>query len=309
MINNQFPTPTSLYVAASRAVGAMDPDPAVRNPDFLARALLGPASAIHVDHPVIAALDSDYTEAMRDPEVSGMVRRLMVRTRFIDEGLLRAVSGGVTQVAIIGAGLDSRAQRFRSLLEHVTVFEVDHPDALAFKRSRLQHALGKSDAARFVPFDYRRNSLSEALRSCGWSQSGNAFFIWEGNTMYLPEDAVRATLEFVAAHPAGSRIVFDYVTSPAIAVISRLDVDRIPAEKRPALQRVLKMNKQEPWIFGLPDLGEREYLSAFGLDVLETLHSEGPEAVKRFLTRADGSEVGTGVLKGFPYFLAEAVVR
>ena len=40
---------TSVYVAAVRAVGARDPDPAVRNPDYLAERFLG-------DHDVFLAV-------------------------------------------------------------------------------------------------------------------------------------------------------------------------------------------------------------------------------------------------------------
>jgi methyltransferase (TIGR00027 family) len=298
MINDRFPTPTSLLVAASRAMGARDPDLAVRNPDFLARSLLGSTCTIGVDHPVIGALDLDYGEAMQKPEVSGIVRRLMVRTRFIDEALIRAVSNGVSRIAIIGSGLDSRAQRFRNVLEHIAVFEVDHPDALAFKRQRLRQTLGTSDGVEFVPFDYRRDSLSEALRSSGWPQSGNALFIWEGNTMYLSEGVVQGTLEFVARHAAGSTIVFDYVTSSAIAAMSSSSIF-FPARGA----------QQEPWTFGLPNGREREYLDAFGLEIREILEMESPAAVKRFLTRSDGSTVGARLSVWFPYFLIEAVVR
>lgn len=298
MTNDQFPTPTSLIVAASRAMGARDPDLAVRNPDFLARPLLGSTCTCDVDHPVIDALDLDYGEAMQNPEIAGIVRRLMVRTRFVDEALIRAVSDGARQIAIIGSGLDSRAHRFRSLLEHVAVFEVDHPDALAFKRQRLQQALGTSNGAQFVPFDYRWDSLSESLRSYGWPQSGKALFIWEGNTMYLSECTVHATLDFVAAHPAGSRIVFDYVTNSAIAAMS--SSSRFFPERGA---------RQEPWIFGLPNHREQEYLDAFRLDIREILDMESPAAVKRFLTRTDGSTVGAQPSLWFPYFLIEAVVR
>ena len=37
-----LPSRTSLMVAAGRALGAREPDPAMRNPDLLAEKLLGP---------------------------------------------------------------------------------------------------------------------------------------------------------------------------------------------------------------------------------------------------------------------------
>ena len=42
-----------------RAIGAREPDPAIRNPDYLAEQLLGEPSQLDLDHPVIEALVLD----------------------------------------------------------------------------------------------------------------------------------------------------------------------------------------------------------------------------------------------------------
>jgi len=118
---------TSIFVAAGRAVGAREPDPSVRNPDYLAEKLLGDASTLDVDHPAVRALSLSYDEAMKDVEVVNNVRMMTIRTRFIDDALERAIAGGATQVVILGAGFDSHAYRCQTLLERVTVFEVDRP--------------------------------------------------------------------------------------------------------------------------------------------------------------------------------------
>jgi len=55
---------TSIYVAAGRAVGAREPDPSVRNPDFLAEQLLGDPAALGVDHPAVRALSLAYDAAI-----------------------------------------------------------------------------------------------------------------------------------------------------------------------------------------------------------------------------------------------------
>src|SRR5262252_1261675 len=85
---------TSIYVAAGRAIGAREPDPAARNPDYLAEKLLGDPAALNVDHPAVRALSLDYNEAMKNGEVIGIVRAMMVRTRFIDDALERAIAAG-----------------------------------------------------------------------------------------------------------------------------------------------------------------------------------------------------------------------
>ena len=51
-----LPSRTSLMVAAGRALGAREPDPAMRNPDLLAEKLLGPEEiALIQEHPIGAA--------------------------------------------------------------------------------------------------------------------------------------------------------------------------------------------------------------------------------------------------------------
>jgi len=91
---------TAIWVAAARAIGALEPDPGARNPDHLARPLLGDPAGLVLHHPVVDALSSSYEEAMRDMEVAGVVRAMAERTRFIDEALERAIGAGVTQVLI-----------------------------------------------------------------------------------------------------------------------------------------------------------------------------------------------------------------
>src|SRR4029078_1402438 len=128
---------TSIYVAAGRAVGAREPDASVRKPDQLAEKLLREPAALNVAHPVVRALSVPYDEAMKNPEVIGIVRAMLVRTRFIDEALARAVASGATPVAVLGAGFDSHAYRCRDLLAGVRVFEVDRPVTQALKRQRV----------------------------------------------------------------------------------------------------------------------------------------------------------------------------
>jgi hypothetical protein len=73
------PSKTSVWVLAARAIGARDSDPRVRNPDWLAERFLGPEErALIPDHPVIAGLDKDYREAMKEPETRARV--LMVNS-------------------------------------------------------------------------------------------------------------------------------------------------------------------------------------------------------------------------------------
>src|SRR5262245_9558611 len=114
---------TCFFTAAGRAVGAREPDLKAQNPDYLAEKLLGDRPELVLAHPCTRALAVSYGEAMSDAEVVGLVRSMTNRTRCIDEVLQRAVADGVAHVVILGAGLDSRAYRFRDRLAGVRVFE------------------------------------------------------------------------------------------------------------------------------------------------------------------------------------------
>jgi methyltransferase (TIGR00027 family) len=294
---------TSIYVAAGRAVGAREPDPSVRNPDYLAEKLLGDPSKLGLDHPAVRALSLRYDDAMKDVEVVSNVRMMTVRTRFIDEALERAIAGGATQVVILGAGFDSHAYRYRELLAHVRVFEVDRPATQAVKKQRVNEVLGgPPQNLTYVAVDFQHEDLSDALTRHGYDPAQRTFFVLEGVTMYLAEEAVRGTLRFVAAHPPGSGIVFDFVYRAMIDMLAGIDMANIPEAAKPFLERFLNLIKDEPWVFGLPVGGEREFLREFGLELREAFTIGGEESLKRYLTRADGTQVGAQAI-------AEAMAR
>jgi methyltransferase (TIGR00027 family) len=297
---------TAIYVAAARAIGAREPDPAARNPDDLAEKFLGDPARLDVDHPVVNALGLDYGEAMKDAEVVGNVRMMTVRTRFIDEALQRAVAGGATQVVILGAGLDSHAYRFRELLAPVKVFEVDRAATQALKRQRVDETLGGPPPnLTYAPIDFGHDDLAQALARHGHDSSQRTFFIMEGLTMYLPEEALRATLGFVAGHPPGSSVVFDFLYRPMIEKLAMIKTTEVPAAAKPFVGRFLNLIRDEPWLTGLPVGGEREYLGSLGLELREVLPIGGAESVKRYLTRANGTQLGAEAIAAAMARMAE----
>src|SRR6478752_2618421 len=107
------PSRTSIVVAALRAFGASEPDARVRNPDWLAEKLVTSADLdLIAEHPISQALRGDYQKGRQNREVAGMSNLMLVRTRFVDEQVQRAIKEGATQVVILGAGFDTRAYRF-----------------------------------------------------------------------------------------------------------------------------------------------------------------------------------------------------
>src|SRR6516164_4094504 len=112
------PSRTSIVVAALRAFGAKEPDPSVRNPDGLAGKLITSEDLdLIAAHPISTAMRQEYAAGRRNREVAGMSNLILVRTRFIDDQLQKALESDVAQVVILGAGFDTRAYRFAEMLK------------------------------------------------------------------------------------------------------------------------------------------------------------------------------------------------
>jgi methyltransferase (TIGR00027 family) len=185
----------------------------------------------------------------------------VARTRLIDDLIADSVASA-HQLAILGAGFDSRAWRLGALAE-VTVFEVDQLATQAVKRRRLSKA--HPDAANdvhFVPVDFERDDLADALRAAGFDPAAPGIFLWEGVTNYLTPGAVDATLSSIRrlAFPGGT-LLFTYVDRAALDAGSA-------AFPEAARWRQQVDRRGEPWIFGLDPAALKGFLDARGFDLL-----------------------------------------
>lgn len=291
-----LPSKTAVQVMMARAIGAHDPDPSVRNPDWLAERFVGAAERRVMAGTVWeTALDLDWREAAKIPELDRNVRVHLIRTRFIDEKLSKALQNGATQVVILGAGFDSRAYRFRPQYPDVHFIEVDYGPTQEYKRKRVAALFGEAPPnVRFAAIDFTKDKLGDVLSKAGYRAAERTFFIWEGVTYYLPEAAVRDTLQYIANNAAaGSTIATDFAYQSFIDKIGKPPSPDDP----PLVRAVLGMTKRlaesgEPWLSGIPENHEREYLAKVGLEMIEALPQGSPEVAKRYRTRRDGSLVG-----------------
>jgi methyltransferase (TIGR00027 family) len=137
---------------------------------------------------------------------------MALRTSVIDAAVRGALAGGITQVVILGAGMDGRAWRMPELAG-AEVFEVDHPATQAVKRERISALPSAVGEPRWVAVDFERDSLSDALARAGYERTRPTCWIWEGVVMYLTRTAMRATLAEIARNSAvGSVLVLNYHT-------------------------------------------------------------------------------------------------
>ncbi len=194
----------------------------------LARAMLdrpsAPGGDADADRRLARDLMRDMPARPRRSEAarSDFLRAFVVRTRFFDDTVSRALDGGVGQIVILGAGYDTRALRFRT--EGVRFFEVDHPATQRDKRARLAAIDARADDVTFVEADFTEPGLDDRLRSAGYDASARALFMCEGVFRYLPEEWFRELLRVTAAVAAdGTELAASISTSDAPVHDARLE--------------------------------------------------------------------------------------
>jgi methyltransferase (TIGR00027 family) len=160
----------------------------------------------------IAGADGHEIAKRLDQRFPPMELWLALRVAYLDRLVGLAVDQlSIRQVAILGAGYDTRAARLPRA--GVTFFEVDHPATQAAKRERLAKLDNYPvDAARYVTCNFEREDPIERLVANGFDARDPALVIWEGVVPYLTEGAVRATATRLATGlDPRSLVAFDFV--------------------------------------------------------------------------------------------------
>lgn len=151
----------------------------------------------------------------RSPFAESLRAHVVLRSRFAEDRLAEAVSRGIGQYILLGAGLDTFAFRQPQWAQSLRILEVDHLQTQLLKR-QLVDAAGLSIPANvsYLNIDFERESLQEGLSRHAVAMDEPTFFSWLGVTMYLREPAIDAVLRLVAGFPSGSEIVLTFAQSP-----------------------------------------------------------------------------------------------
>ena len=221
----------------------------------------------------------EYTVRQTDAIMPGIYGVQVCRTRFIDEAIEKALAQGITQVVILGAGLDTRAYRL-TRMKQARIFEVDLPDAQKKKKERLRKSFGKlPEHVTFISLDFDTQSLDAAFAESVFDAAQPVVFLWEGVTQYLPQEAVARTLTFIGKAAPGSILVFTYVLRSIIERRSDL----------PGAEKLMDtVAKSSPWLFGLEPSEAGSYLAPFGLKLVADVGNA--DYLASFL-RASGREL------------------
>lgn len=194
---------TALMVAAARAIETHRPDSLVRD--------------VYAEHFVLAAPAAaawpvrmqQVPDGEANPLWGRFARYFGLRTRVLDDFLLRSVHAGARQVVLLGAGLDSRAFRL-DWPAGCVIFEIDREGVLAFKHDVLGGISAVPKAARVpIPIDLRADWVA-ALTDTGFDTAAPSVWLAEGLLFYLPSVAETFLIDTVDRLSArGSAAAFE----------------------------------------------------------------------------------------------------
>lgn len=209
------PDNTAVRVALWRALHVLaDPPPHVFE-DTIGLALAAPADGWQ-QRPDMSAFTRPFRAS------------IVARARFVEDLVAEQAARGVTQYVILGAGLDTFAQRRPELASRLRVFEVDQPATQAWKRQRLENlGYGVPPYLHLVPVDFEAGQRS-------WDELGRARFDAKqpavvastGVSMYLTKEANAASLREIASLAPGSTLVMSFM----------LPIEMNEAEMRPGIE-------------------------------------------------------------------------
>jgi methyltransferase (TIGR00027 family) len=215
---------------------------------------------------------------------AGIYEYVLARTKLLDETFIKALESRFAQIVLLGAGMDTRALRFKDRNQGAKVFELD---LHSIQQAKLEILNRKRVALPgelvFVPIDFNKQSISEALFAAGYQEDQRNLFLWEGVTMYLEAEAVDSTLAFIRDSAAGgSMVVFDYIYA---SVLRR--ENRYYGEKQ-IFDTVSRAG--EGWTFGIEEGEIEAFLSERGFKIIA--HYTPADLEKTYLTAEDGALFG-----------------
>ena len=209
---------------------------------------------------------------------------IVARTRFVEDLL---VDERVGQYVLLGAGLDTFAQRHPELAERVSVFEIDAPAPQAWKRQRLHDlGYGLDEHLHFVPVDFESDhDWWTGLVDVGFDAAARALVSSSGVSMYITKAATASTLDRLAQMVPGSIVVMTFMLPLELAD----DADR------PGLEGAARGARASgtPWISFYPP--DEIVALARQAGFASAQHVPTDEIAERYLTgRPDGLRAASG---------------
>jgi len=136
---------------------------------------------------------------------------IVARARFIEDLIIEQSKQGVDQYVILGAGLDTFAQRRPEISTKQQIYEIDQLDTLAWKQQRLTElGFDIPSTLHFVPVNFEKYSWWEELLKSGFDKNKPAVIACTGVTLYLTKEAIVSTLKQIATLAPGSTLAMTF---------------------------------------------------------------------------------------------------
>jgi len=143
--------------------------------------------------------------------IPGILLHYALRKKCIRELARSALTNGIAQVVILGAGFDPLSSELQREFPTAQSWEIDHPATQRYK-VRACSEIGV-EQVRFVAVDLSAAGLDrEALIRTGFDPAKRTFWIAEGLLMYFPADIVSSLMKTLSSlSAAGSQLAFTFM--------------------------------------------------------------------------------------------------
>ena len=156
---------------------------------------------------------------------------IIARARFIEDLIIEQSIQGIRQYVILGAGLDTFAQRRPGIASKLQIYEIDQLNTLVWKQQRLiELGFGVPDYLHFVPVDFETSSWWEQLLKAGFDTNRPAVVACTGVSLYLTKEAITSTLNQIATFMSGSMLAMTFY----------LPMELIDEEDKPLMEMSIK---------------------------------------------------------------------
>lgn len=278
----QKPSETALFAALRRTIANKEYSDEKFGPDNLAEYFLPPHFRFFLRFKKIR----ENTKNKLDDALPGLNEYMIARTAYFDRLFVDALDNEIRQIVLLGAGYDTRAYRFNQNNRGTKIFELDITPTQDRKKECLKKArIDIPQHVRFVPINFKEESLKDVLEKAGYEDQAKTLFLWEGVSYYLDAESVDATLDFVSytSHQENA-IAFDYTIS-----LSEENLNDYYGV-REFTQTMKEHHANEELMFSINEGKTESYLEQRGLIMLDHLDNE--EIERTFLVKDNGSLLG-----------------
>ena len=278
----QKPSETALFAALRRTIAHKEFRNEKFGPDDLAEYFLPPHFRFFLRFTKIR----ENTKNKLNDALPGLNEYMIARTAYFDRLFVDALDNEIRQIVLLGAGYDTRAYRFNQSNRGTKIFELDITPTQDRKKKCLKKArIDIPQHVRFVPINFKEESLKDVLEKAGYEDQAKTLFLWEGVSYYLDAESVDVTLDFVSlASHQESAIAFDYTIS-----LSEENLNDYYGVREFA-QTMKEHHANEELMFSIDEGKIESYLEQRGLKKLD--HLDNGEIERTFLVKDNGSLLG-----------------